>query len=92
MTEYNKIIRDLENCSKGAPCADCKQPKAWNCDWMLMERAKAAIIELVGLHCYDMSEIVRLRRQIEVLQMGEGARLDDLREGNRSPYRRLSNG
>ena len=88
MTEYNQLIKDLETCSKGAPCADCKQPKAWNCDWMLMERAKAAIIELVGLHCYDMSEIARLRRQIEVLQMGEEEKLEDLREGNRSPYRR----
>ena len=88
MTEYNKIIRDLETCSKGAPCADCKQPKAWNCDWMLMERAKAAIIELVGLHCYDMSEIVNLRRQIEALKMKEEEKLQDLKEGNRSPYRR----
>lgn len=87
MTEYNKIIRDLETCSKGAPCADCKQPKAWNCDWMLMERAKAAIIELVGLHCYDMSEIVRLRRQVEALQMTEEEKTEDLREGNRAPYR-----
>ena len=73
MTEYNQLIKDLENCSKGAPCADCKQPKAWNCDWMLMERAKKAVEELLTMHRLDQGEIVRLRRQIEVLQMeGKG--------------------
>lgn len=73
MTEYNELIRDLDTCSKGAPCADCAQPKAWNCDWMLMERSKAAIEELLTMHQLDQAEIVRLRRQIEVLQMeGEG--------------------
>lgn len=66
---YEALLNDLETCSKGAPCADCQQPKAWNCDWMLMERAKGAIEELVTMHQLDQAEIVRLRRQVEVLQM-----------------------
>ena len=66
MTDINQIINDLETCSKGAPCADCKQPKAWNCDWMLMERAKAAIVELRDEIFRKQSEIVKLRRQLEV--------------------------
>ena len=68
---YQQIIDDLEKCSKGSPCADCSQPTKWNCDWMLMLKAKNALIELLHLHYLDKSEIVRLRRQIEVLQMGE---------------------
>lgn len=24
---YEELLNDLETCSKGAPCADCKQPK-----------------------------------------------------------------
>lgn len=66
MTDINQIIKDLETCSKGAPCADCKQPKAWNCDWMLMERAKAALVELRDEMFRKQSEIVKLRRQLEV--------------------------
>lgn len=88
MTEYTQLIKDLENCSKGAPCQDCQQPKAWNCDWMLMERAKKAIVELMQAGMEQRSEIVRLRRQIEVLQMGEEQKIADLKEGNRAPYRR----
>ena len=72
MSDHEQLIRDLETCSKGAPCADCKQPKAWNCDWMLMERAKTAIGELLQIHRLDQAEIVRLRRQIEVLKMEAG--------------------
>ena len=68
---YELLIDDLETCSKGAPCADCAQPKAWNCDWMLMERARDAIAKLLLLLQLDKSEIVRLRRQVEVLQMEE---------------------
>ena len=89
---YQQIIDDLEKCSKGSPCADCSQPTKWNCDWMLMLKAKNALIELLHLHYLDKSEIVRLRRQIEVLQMSEDEKLKDLREGNRSPYRRAKNG
>lgn len=64
MNDYEQLIRDLETCSKGAPCADCKQPKAWNCDWMLMERAKKAIQELQTMHFLYQAEIVKLRRMM----------------------------
>lgn len=36
----------------------------------LAHRAKSAIEELLHLHELDQSEIVRLRRQVEVLQEG----------------------
>lgn len=85
---YEELLNDLETCSKGAPCADCKQPKKWNCDWMLMERAKKAVEELLTMHRLDQGEIVRLRRQIEVLQMDEYEKLADLREGSREPYKK----
>ena len=58
----------------------------------LAARAAKEIEALLDLHQLDLVEIVRLRRQIEVLQMGEGEKLEDLREGNRSPYRRADNG
>lgn len=58
------------------------------CAPALAKRARAAIRELLTMHELDQAEIVRLRRQIEVLQMGEEEKLEDLREGNRSPYRR----
>lgn len=86
--QFELLLDDLDTCARGAPCADCKQPKAWNCDWMLMERARDAIAKLLLLLQLDKSEIVRLRRQVEVLQMSEDEKLKDLREGNRSPYRR----
>ena len=85
---YQQIIDDLEKCSKGSPCADCSQPTKWNCDWMLMLKAKNALIELLHLHYLDKSEIVRLRRQIEVLKMAEEDKWEDLGEGNRAAYRR----
>ena len=50
----------------------------------LAARAKAAIEELLHLHELDQSEIVRLRRMVE---MKEEEELEDLREGNRAPYR-----
>ncbi len=56
----------------------------------LANRAKKAIEELLTMHYADQAEIVRLRRQIEVLQMTEEEKLEDLREGNRSPYRRVT--
>ncbi len=51
-------------------------------------RAKKAIEELLTMHELDQSEIVRLRRMVEVLQMGEHEKLADLREGNRAPYKK----
>ena len=48
-------------------------------------RAKNAIEGLLTMHELDQSEIVRLRRQIEAAEMKA---IEDLREGNRSPYRR----
>ena len=43
-------------------------------DRALMMRAASAIEELLLVHQLDQSEIVRLRRQIEILQMeGEDA-------------------
>ena len=56
-------------------------------DRPLMARAAKAIEELLQLHYLDLSEIKRLNRQIEVLQMSEEEKLQDLKEGNRSPYK-----
>lgn len=68
MKTYKQIIHDLENCSIGGPCQDCKQTVSWKCDWKLMHRAANAIRELLHLHELDQSEIVRLRRQVEARQ------------------------
>lgn len=57
-------------------------------DRPLIARAAKAIEELLTIHELDQSEIVRLRRQIEALEMKEEEKLADLREGNRSPYNR----
>lgn len=70
---YHEIIDDLK---RGA------------INGALAMRAKKAIEELLQMHELDQSEIVRLRRQIEVLQMSEEEKLEDLREGNRSTYRK----
>lgn len=69
---YNEIIDDLRRCALSPALA---------------ARAKAAITELLQMHELDQSEIVRLRRQIEALEMKEEEKLADLREGNRAPYR-----
>lgn len=53
----------------------------------LAARARAAISELLQFNELNNSEIVRLRRQIEALEMKEEEKLEDLREGNRAPYR-----
>ena len=52
--KYNEIIDDLRR--------QILSPA-------LAHRAKGAIEELLYLHELDQSEIVRLRRQVEVLQM-----------------------
>ena len=57
-------------------------------DRALMMRAAKAIEELLLVHQLDQSEIVRLRRQIEVLKMAEEDKWEDLGEGNRAAYRR----
>lgn len=67
--EYQQIIEELEKHLKSSSCSSCPQPVEWHCDWVLMLRAKNALIELLHLHYLEKSEIVRLRRQIEVLQM-----------------------
>lgn len=66
---YYEIIDDL----KRGVCAPA-----------LANRAKAAIEELLQMHELDQSEIVRLRRTVE---MKEDEKWRDLREGSRSPYR-----
>lgn len=53
-------------------------------DRALMMRAASAIEELLTIHELDQSEIVRLRRMVE---MKEEEKWEDLREGNRAPYR-----
>ena len=53
----------------------------------LAARARAAVNELLTSNECMQSEIVRLRRQIEALEMKEEEKLADLREGNRAPYR-----
>ena len=57
-------------------------------DRPLMARAAKAIEELLLIHQLDQSEIVRLRRQIEVLKMSDEEKLEDIREGVREAYRR----
>lgn len=69
MYKYNEIIDDLRR--------QILTPA-------LAAKAKAAIEELLQMHELDQSEIVRLRRQVE---MKEDEKWRDLREGNRSPYR-----
>lgn len=66
---YHEIIDDLKQCVLTPALA---------------ARAKGAIEELLHLHELDQSEIVRLRRQVE---MKEDEKWQDLREGNRAPYR-----
>ena len=54
----------------------------------LAERARAALAELLTANECMQAEIIRLRRQIEAMERKEEERLADLREGNRSPYRK----
>lgn len=56
------------------------------------EKRDLELINLRNRVRAQREEIKRLQMQVFVLQMGEGARLDGLREGNRSPYRRASDG
>lgn len=53
---YHEVIDDLRRCALSPALA---------------ARAKGAIEELLQLHELDQSEIVRLRRQIEALEMKE---------------------
>ena len=50
-------------------------------DRPLMARAAKAIDELLTIHELDQSEIVRLRRMIEAMEMKEEEKLADLRGG-----------
>lgn len=54
------------------------------------EKRDLELINLRNRVRAQREEIKRLQMHVFVLQMGEGARLDDLREGNRSPYRRAN--
>ena len=67
---YHEIIDDLKRCALSPALA---------------ARAKGAIEELLQMHELDQSEIIRLRRMVE---MTEEEKIEDLREGNRAPYRR----
>ena len=53
-----------------------------------LARARKAVEELLAIHRLDQSEIVRLRRHIEVLQMSDEEKIADIKEGNRAAYRR----
>ena len=66
---YHEILDDLKKCVLTPALA---------------ARAKSAIEELLTIHELDQSEIVRLRRMVE---MKEEEKWQDLGEGNRSPYR-----
>ena len=55
MSDYQKLSRELSEKSKHSTREEAR----------LIDRAKDAIIELLGMHALDMSEIVRLRRQME---------------------------
>ena len=52
------------------------------------EKRDLELINLRNRVRAQREEIKRLQMQVFVLQMGEGEKLEDLREGNRSPYRR----
>ena len=56
------------------------------------EKRDLELINLRNRVRAQREEIKRLQMQVFVLQMGEWARLDDLLEVNRSPYRRADNG
>lgn len=73
MNKYEELIDDLK-LSIASPAT--------------LARARKAIEELLAIHRLDQSEIVRLRRQIEVLQMSDEAKIEDIREGVREAYRR----
>lgn len=70
---YDEILDDLSRCVLSPATA---------------AKAKNAIRELLTLRQLDQAEIVRLRRQIEVLQMSDEAKIADIKEGNRAAYRR----
>ena len=55
MSDSQKLIRDLSEKSEHSTREEAK----------LIDRAENAIIELLGMHALDMSEIVRLRRMVE---------------------------
>lgn len=73
---YRLLIEDIETRTSTAPCKNCNEPKNWTCDYVILERAKEAIRELLLLHELDQSEIVRFRR---LLEMKEERRSYDLR-------------
>ena len=52
------------------------------------EKRDLELINLRNRVLAQREEIKRLQMQVFVLQMGEGEKLEDLREGNLSPYRR----
>ena len=60
METYQKLLEDIHTASKTAQRAE----------WNLLRRAKNAIEDLLQVHRLDQGEIVRLRRQVEVLQEG----------------------
>ena len=72
--KYNEIIDDLRR--------QIMSPA-------LAARAKGAIEELLYQHELDQSEIIRLRRMVE---MKEDEKWQELKDGNRAPYRRADNG
>lgn len=73
MNTYEELINDLK-LSVASPAT--------------LARARKAIEELLAIHRLDQSEIVRLRRHIEVLQMSDEEKIADIKEGNRAAYRR----
>jgi hypothetical protein len=54
------------------------------------EKRDLELINLRNRVRAQREKIKRLQMQVFVLQMGEGEKLEDLREGNRSPYRRAT--
>ena len=70
---YEELINDLRICVMTPATA---------------ARARKAIQDLLHLRQLDQAEIVKLRRQIEALQMMEEEKLQDLKEGNRSPFKK----
>ena len=64
MDDYSELIVSLRNCAVGAPCVDCKQKPAFDCDWKMMDEAADAIEELLKLNAEITRRELRLRMKM----------------------------
>lgn len=83
MKNYTNLVAALRaSCAEyPADCLDCDKREA--CTFPLMHRAADAIEQLLQLHQLDLSELVRLRRQIQALLEDRSAEHCSAEEHNR---------